>query len=103
MTFISTPPTTPGFYAWRDNDVIYLLQVNCFLGKLCSRLRTQRVTIDTLGGEWCRLVPAEEATKAGIEFFAYGRNEGERAETDQKGFWQYYNNSRAKLIAEGKE
>jgi hypothetical protein len=68
MTFTSTPPTTPGFYAWKsraeinDIDAVVLKtrwQVNT--------LYAGDVPVTVLKGVWCRLLPAEEVEKAYIE------------------------------------
>jgi len=53
MTFTTTPPTTPGFYAWRVKEG--------------GRFTADFFDLDMIsewserGGEWCRLVPADEA------------------------------------------
>lgn len=87
MTFTKTPPQQPGFYVWREGEISP------------TKLRIIRLTdieplIELCGGEWCRLVPAEEVEKAyregmkGMNNVAVGMS---------------YDFSRARRVAEGSE
>lgn len=103
MTFTTTPPTTPGFYAWRETKqfpeklirVRYETEFGVSL-LACYEPCIMGTKVEKLGGEWCRLVPAEEVELAFLEGanLPIGRYVANS---------QAYDNSRAKLIAEGKE
>jgi hypothetical protein len=62
MTFTSTPPNRPGFYAWKlfDKDIPKLTWV--LPGDDGVLWRDGKAI--TTNGLWCRLVPAEEVEKA---------------------------------------
>ena len=96
MTFTKTPPTAPGFYAWRStikdpaNCCDVLDDGTCFLGGIMHRQYVKE-----LGGEWCRLVPASELTDAWCE----GRASVFASNLEETK-WQ---NSRAKRVVEGTE
>ncbi|CAB4212953.1 hypothetical protein UFOVP1444_43 [uncultured Caudovirales phage] len=96
MTFTKTPPTTPGFYAWRESekDLIQTIHIIPDNEKESSgRARIERYqSLRDAYGEWCRLVPAGEVEKAYQE--GYGDRPLRRSN---------WNNSRAKRVAEGKE
>ena len=95
MTFTTTPPTAPGFYAWRhipDESVAQAFHVREWYGELygvgCNK------TVVEMGGEWCRLVPAEEVERAW--------NVCKQYNPPPSDVQQYrWNNSRAKQVAEG--
>lgn len=74
MTFISTPPTKPGFYAWRENkdwDSIAMTLVEDPDDEKLGLVRVGDWEAKPVpkSGEWCRLVPAEEVKKAFEEGF----------------------------------
>ena len=92
MNFTTTPPTTPGFYAWK----LFVREIAnpCWVttdGESYWRDGKYPAT----NGYWCRLVPAEEVEKA--------YKEGARhsmllqAEIDYE-----WNHSHAKQVTEGK-
>lgn len=102
MNFTTTPPTTPGFYAWRHiagNQPTQAFHVTEWLGELygsgCCRPVTQ------MGGEWCRLVPAEEVKEAFEE--GWGLRSGVTGGLPKIPWMESnYELSRAKQVAEGK-
>jgi len=101
MTFTSTLPTQPGFYAWKPSnepgtDRILIGHVRQIAGRLLFLAHGfSRVYVEALGGLWCRLVPAEEINLTAMEFWMLGQRN-----TPQADAW---NNSRAKRVADGKE
>lgn len=64
MTFTKTPPTAPGFYAWRagdDDSSVTLAQIEQdgeYLGVFFAG-GSLGYTLSKVGGEWCELVPSE--------------------------------------------
>ena len=91
MTFTKTPPQQPGFYVWREGEISP------------TTLRIIRLTdieplIELCGGEWCRLVPAEEVEKSYREGFQDRNAFGNKAFEDES-----FGHSRAKRVAEGME
>lgn len=93
MTFTKEPPTKPGFYAWRSepSGKPMALTVQAWMRGLIVFAHPQCMppTVQELGGEWCRLVPADEIEKAW--------NECARCD----GISWYY--SRARRVMEGEE
>lgn len=69
-TFIAKPPTKPGWYLWQQYpniDVVRVAEVQQdehLLITLVSECSCAKGDPRTLGGLWCRLVPAEEVEKA---------------------------------------
>ena len=64
ITFTTTPPTTPGFYAWRsckgdDRNFSGTVWKGAD-GELWASVELRVGLVSEIGGEWCRLVPAEE-------------------------------------------
>jgi hypothetical protein len=107
MTFTKTPPTTPGFYAWRDSTPGYQSEPNAVelydsAGRLFAE-KEGKCYVDTIWktwtGEWCRLVPAEEVEKAHYE--GWQDREFRTGPKDTHSIW--YAESRAKRVAEGVE
>lgn len=99
MTFTTIPPTTPGFYAWRADSgysseckELYDYKGEAFqFGGIYHGYSASKI-----GGEWCRLVPADEVEKAW--------DEGAKMHVNEEMVLQRnWMNSRAKRIAEGKE
>lgn len=102
MTFTTTPPTKPGYFAARHKEAKYEVLVDVYLNAdqelvcICSGIF--RELIELADYEWCRLVPAcdyvpkEEVKKA--------YNEGWTIEdyVDVEDAWLY---SRAKRVMEG--
>lgn len=89
MTFTKTPPTTPGFYAWRRDAQSIFEMIPTF--HVVNPKHYENV-----GGEWCRLVPSEEVEPAW--------DEGARAAVnDYMIDLKKWNHSRAKRVVEGKE
>ncbi len=101
MNFIKEVPTKPGFYAWRSaiGDVILPYDVvtigqredGTFIVFMTGQY--YHVDIKAMGGEWCRLVPAEEVKEAWEE----------SREDDDYGRFPKWENSRAKRVMEGHE
>lgn len=93
MTFTKTPPTTPGFYAWRESEKDLIQTIHIVADsemESASRARIERYQgLRDAYGEWCRLVPAEEVEKAWDECVGF---DSPRWKT-----------SRAKRVAEGVE
>ena len=78
ITFTTTPPTTPGFYAWK----LFVREIAnpCWVttdGESYWRDGKYPAT----NGYWCRLVPAEEVEKAYKEGFNAPADIGEGVET----------------------
>ena len=70
MNFTSTPPTTPGFYAWRRLTThspicAHVIKSHCEL--IVQFSDASEGHPDRVGGKWCLLVPAEEVEKARLE------------------------------------
>lgn len=64
MTFTTTPPTTPGFYAWKIDRKDPVTSVREIFNP-CSDVLIDRgsdLQPKDVGGLWCRLVPAEEVS-----------------------------------------
>ena len=68
MKFTKEIPTKPGLYAWRaiedescEVDAFAVIDIN---EELHFRTFDDCNPVSELGGEWCRLVPAEEIEKA---------------------------------------
>ena len=108
MTFTTTPPTTPGFYAWRETKQLpeKLIRVRYeteFGASLlaCYEPCIMGTKVEELGGLWCRLVPAEEVEKAWDEGLVTDKLE--KLTYAQLTRDELYLKSHAKLIAEGKE
>ena len=102
MTFTKTPPTTPGFYAWREisdekpqaTADVYLTEA----GKLACIIHGRVGFLEDFGGEWCRLVPAEEIEKAW--------DESRESHITHGGWFAFdfeWKDSRAKRVMEGRE
>ena len=83
MTFTKTPPTVAGFYAWRPNETQW---THC---EVLGPTGLGTIEAAAMGGEWCRLIPAEEVEKAWDECVGFDSPR--------------WNNSRAKRVAEGME
>ena len=69
MNFTSTPPTTPGFYAWRLKAEPENIRCSIYTAEdiePCTVPEVNRI------GEWCLLVPAEEVEKAFKEGYGIG-------------------------------
>jgi hypothetical protein len=104
MTFTTTPPTTPGFYAWRKHalgvPVAAIVSWNSKLSAFNCELSDASVgSVDRMNGEWCRLVPAEEVEKA-IQEYATAMGQSEFIIQSADRWW---NDSRAKRVMEGHE
>ena len=102
MTFTSTPPTTPGDYKWRDNkdwDGIAMTLVEDLEASDGSLVRVGDGEAIPLpkGGEWCRMVPAEEIDRTW--------KESRDVDITGNGHWvrKDWKNSRARRVMEGKE
>ena len=74
MTFTSTTPTTPGFYAWKPDKRDWfpaLYHVFSESGRLVARNQklAEYEPYEPIPntGLWCRLVPAEEVVKLNTE------------------------------------
>ena len=92
MNFTTTPPTTPGFYAWKLHERD--LPIPCWVttdGESFWRDGKYPAT----NGYWCRLVPAEEMEKA----YKEGSSLVNLHPSHINSIWNY---SRAKQVAEGK-
>lgn len=87
MIFTTTPPTTPGFYAWKPSED----------GTLVTDYYDAESIMEGFeeGGLWCRLVPAEEVEKA----YKEGSSLVNLHPSHINSLW---NHSRAKQVAEGK-
>jgi len=105
MTFTKTPPTTPGFYAWRNAipgyqdepcgvEIYHTKDGRLFADKEGKIWRHELWL--AWGGEWCRLVPSEEVEAA----YTDGWLEAVKL---PMGYDEAWNNSRAKRVAEGVE
>ena len=103
MTFTKTPPAKPGFFAWRDaipgyQDEPCAVEIYDSAGRLFAD-KEGKIWSDKLwpawGGEWCRLVPAEEIEEAWDESLSVTGLKG----ADPKLMWE---SSRAKKVREGK-
>lgn len=98
MNFTTTPPTTPGFYAWhscKGDDRGFSGTVwKGADGELWASVELRVGLVSEIGGEWCRLVPAEEVEKA---FY-----EGWSCDGVLYPYVQCWNDSHAKQVAKGK-
>lgn len=97
MTFTTTPPTKPGFYAWRSckgDDRDFTGTVWRGVDELWASVEGRVDIVSNFSGEWCRLVPAEEVEKA----YREGAHHSLllQAEIDYE-----WNHSRAKRVMEG--
>lgn len=65
-TFTPEPPTKPGWYLWKcdevSNDVI-ACSVERSGDKMWVSIRDECYQVTAWGGLWCRLVPAEEVER----------------------------------------
>lgn len=101
MTFSKTPPSTPGFYAFKDTNG-YVALADAYVTEIYKDLafvmngRVYTVA-EIFGGEWCRLVTAEEITESFHEGAKVSR---EHIAKDVDTLWKL---SRAKRVMEGKE
>ena len=96
MTFATTPPTKPGFYAWRSckgDDRNFTGSVFTVAEELWASVEGRVALASEFGGEWCRLVPVEEVEKAWFDGFIIGAN------NEYAGVG--WNSSRAKRVMEG--
>lgn len=102
VNFTKEVPTRPGFYAWRQSaelSEVKLLEIfdeaDAKAGLYPHWGEPRR--LDRAGGEWCRLVPAEEIGQSHSEgWYDYER--------DKHGTWQAaFDASRAKRVMEGEE
>ena len=61
MTFTKTPPTTPGDYRWKADGRESSRQVEVWLygETLLGDYDGMTARVSEMGGEWCRLVPAD--------------------------------------------
>lgn len=100
MNFTTEPPTTPGFYAWRinSNDTKVSVREIFYPVKDVAIDRGSDLQPKHVGGEWCRLVPAEEVEKAYSE--GWDDRDYRTGMKATKSIW--YEGSRAKQVAEGK-
>jgi len=57
MTFTSTPPTTPGWFAWKQPDG---QMGSLYLNQSDLDCRLTMTAFERMKLEWCRLVPANE-------------------------------------------
>lgn len=100
MNFTSNMPTVSGFYAWRRDARSGVLLTNVLESE-------GRIWPAFTGGLWCRLVPAEETGRAYKEGFLDYHQETQENQTFpmMTPGWVtvYYNKSRAKRVAEGRE
>ena len=86
MNFTKTPPTTPGFYAWKEEHSSFI--------QLWVVIESDILYQDGFRNkEWCRLVPAEEVRRAW--------ESGRASVLSTKGWTVDWNESRAKKVAEG--
>ena len=92
MTFTKTPPTVAGFYAWRPNETQW---THC---EVLGPTGIGTIEAAAMGGEWCRLIPAEEVEKSYREGFQDRNAFGNKAFEDES-----FGHSRAKRVAEGME
>lgn len=100
MTFTSTSPTTPGFYAWRSrhDGCVSLLDVWAASNGEIYCCESQLSSAVNQGGEWCRLAPEEEIEKAYREGWMH-RDKFNYRDCDTV----FTGHSRAKRVMEGKE
>lgn len=89
MTFTQTPPSTPGFYAWKIKPDAKSIAV--FHLKTEAEIRAQN---SEPYGLWCKLVPAEEVEKA----FREGYTAGDIGVRPREQEWQQSN---ARKVVEG--
>lgn len=95
-SFTSTPPTTPGWFAWKQPDG---QMGSLYLNQRDLDCRLTMTAFERMKLEWCRLVPAEEIEKAWDE-----SREGKYNNAyDSWSFDTSWSDSRAKRIMEGKE
>lgn len=107
MNFTKTPPTTPGFFAWRyaPAKLVHLADVYGHPETNALVVVISGCTFDVKdkGGEWCRLVPehklneeVEKAYKEAINDFSV------KVIDNDVSTRQCWIESRAKQVAEGK-
>ncbi len=94
MNFTKKLPTKPGFYAWRTND-----QTEPQFYHLINMAKPWSYA--SVGGEWCRLVPADEVEKAYREGWAEGYSWNQDGHPDCVN--GDFEKSRAKRVMEGHE
>lgn len=109
MNFSKMIPTRPGDYAWRLNarsghGLVEVIDTNPGLWCL-STLGDTGCAPNERGGEWCRLVPAEEIEKAWSEA-RETKSEETTAIGDDTQSWAVlskvtWDESRAKRVMEG--
>lgn len=106
MNWSTTPPTKPGFYAWRINEFAMPspVMVTQTIKGLAAHFYSDLPAIlhKDFSGEWCRLVPAEEVEKIRKEIeSAYREGFQDRNALKAPSFEnESFGNSRAKQIAE---
>jgi hypothetical protein len=106
MNWTKERPTKPGFYAWRvgegQREFACTAQIHGPPDNLVVYLDNDLKTPEEMGGEWCRLVPAEEIEKAFAEGgdAVYGYVE---CRHDLPPHDQLWKDSRARRVANGEE
>ncbi len=115
MTFTKTLPTRPGAYWWRSHDkadpiaalVMDASTAYPALGGLYVEFSNASMGhVTRVGGEWCELVPKDEVVPKGEVLKVWDEaRERCRCRTSRDGwkFVNYWNDSRAKRVMEGKE
>ena len=98
MNWTTTPPTKPGFYAWRENENWDSIAMTLIENPNDEKLGLVRVgdweaKPVPKGGQWLRLVPAEEV----MEAYSEGFRDADIFDIAPDGWPR----SRAKQIAEG--
>jgi hypothetical protein len=96
MTFTTTPPDRPGFYAWRRNSespITLAVVVENSESWRAGAIPVEHCHLN--GGEWCRLVPAEELSESW--------REGRSSVFSSKGLEIDWEASRTKRVMEGRE
>jgi len=100
MTFTNEPPKTPGFYAWKKTKDHWPLAAYVHLAPICGLhvefSNGSEGHPERCGGQWCRLVPAEEVRVA----FNEGLDLAFSSEQSSEKNWEV---SRAKKVMEGLE
>lgn len=97
MTFTNELPTSAGNFLWRSgqDSEPELVKVTCDGETWFAGLEI-KILVKHMGGQWCRLVPAEEMEKAWFEARSYGP-------TGRSCGMIFWHESRAKRVMEGKE
>jgi len=101
MTFTTTPPTTPGFYAFKTCEEAPIV-CDYFDLEMIEEVQPNTTWL------WLRLVPADEYVKKEEmeKAFEEGCDSIDTETDDNRGkqsIKDFWNRSRAKRIAEGKE